>query len=74
MNSKTCDLGQIKSLFQNPTLVPFLVIWITHGIGGFGITFILPTVIYELGITDTAVSQLMTMVSQPATQIFMPPK
>lgn len=47
MTTKTLDLSQIKSLFKNPTFVPFLVIWITHGIGGFGITFILPNVICE---------------------------
>lgn len=63
MESKTFDLDQIKAMFKNPTFVPFLIIWITHGIGGFGITFVLPTVIYELGISDTAISQLMTMVS-----------
>lgn len=45
MTTKTLDLGQIKALFKSPTFVPFLVIWITHGIGGFGITFILPNVI-----------------------------
>ncbi|KUI69211.1 hypothetical protein VM1G_04905 [Cytospora mali] len=44
-----------------PPSSPFLAIWITHGIGGFGITFVLPTVIYDLGISDTAISQLMTM-------------
>ncbi|MBE3041972.1 hypothetical protein IMZ48_05200 [Candidatus Bathyarchaeota archaeon] len=37
------------------------MIWITHGIGGFGITFVLPSVIYELGISNTAISQVMTM-------------
>lgn len=67
MESKTFDLNQIKSMFNNPTFVPFLVIWITHGIGGFGITFVLPTVIYELGISDTAISQLMTMVSMTSS-------
>lgn len=63
MGSKTFETDQIKAMFENPTFVPFLIIWITHGIGGFGITFVLPTVIYELGISDTAISQLMTMVS-----------
>lgn len=63
MESKTFETDQIKAMFRNPTFVPFLIIWITHGIGGFGITFVLPTVIYELGISDTAISQLMTMVS-----------
>ncbi|KAI3393029.1 hypothetical protein diail_4805 [Diaporthe ilicicola] len=48
-------------MFRNSTFPPFLLIWITHGIGGFGTTFVLPTVIYELGISDTAISQLMTM-------------
>lgn len=63
MNSKAFDLSQISSLFKSPTFIPFTLIWITHGIGGFGITFVLPNVIYDLGMTDTAISQLMTMVS-----------
>lgn len=62
MNAKTFDLDQIKSLFKSPTFFPFLMIWITHGIGGWGISFVLPTVIYELGISNTAISQVMTMV------------
>ncbi|KAJ4423085.1 hypothetical protein N0V82_002214 [Gnomoniopsis sp. IMI 355080] len=61
MSNKTLDLRQMRALLKDPTLIPFLLIWITHGIGGFGITFILPNVIYDLGMTDTAVSQLMTM-------------
>jgi hypothetical protein len=32
----------------------------TQGIGGWGITFV-PSVIYELGMTDTAAAQVMTM-------------
>ncbi|KAL1846979.1 hypothetical protein Daus18300_014083 [Diaporthe australafricana] len=71
MTSKTFDLGQIKAMFKNPTFVPFLLIWITHGIGGFGITFVLPTVIYELGISDTAISQLMTMPAYAAVFLIL---
>ncbi|KAJ0108205.1 high-affinity nicotinic acid transporter [Diaporthe amygdali] len=71
MASKTFDLGQIKATFSNPTFVPFLLIWITHGIGGFGITFVLPTVIYELGISDTAISQLMTMPAYAAVFLIL---
>lgn len=63
MNSKTFNLDQVKTLFRDPTFIPFLMIWITHGIGGWGITFVLPTVIYELGISNTAISQVMTMAS-----------
>ncbi|KAK7736520.1 hypothetical protein SLS53_006951 [Cytospora paraplurivora] len=61
VKGKAFDFSEIKELFKSPTFVPFLLIWVTHGIGGFGITFVLPTVIYDLGISDTAISQLMTM-------------
>ncbi|KAJ4363188.1 hypothetical protein N0V83_010308 [Neocucurbitaria cava] len=69
MRAKTFDLGQIKTLFKSSTFVPFLMIWITHGIGGWGISFVLPTVIYELGISNTAISQVMTM--PPFTLVFV---
>ncbi|KAK2007942.1 high-affinity nicotinic acid transporter [Colletotrichum eremochloae] len=69
MNAKTVNFQQIKELFRSPTFVPFLMIWITHGIGGWGISFVLPTVIYELGISNTAISQVMTM--PPFTLVFV---
>ncbi|KAF2015255.1 MFS general substrate transporter [Aaosphaeria arxii CBS 175.79] len=69
MKSKTFSFEQTKSLFKSPTFVPFLMIWITHGIGGWGISFVLPTVIYELGISNTAIAQVMTM--PPFTLVFV---
>ncbi|KXH60755.1 high-affinity nicotinic acid transporter [Colletotrichum nymphaeae SA-01] len=69
MKSKTINLQQVKDLFSDPTFFPFLMIWITHGIGGWGISFVLPTVIYELGISNTAISQVMTM--PPFTLVFV---
>ncbi|KAJ4360923.1 uncharacterized protein N0V89_001492 [Didymosphaeria variabile] len=69
MQAKTFNREQAVSLFKDPTFVPFLMIWITHGIGGWGISFVLPTVIYELGISDTAISQVMTM--PPFTLVFV---
>ncbi|RFU35338.1 hypothetical protein B7463_g927, partial [Scytalidium lignicola] len=69
MKAKTLNWNQVKELFRDPTLVPFLLIWILHGIGGSGLTYVLPTVIYELGISDTARSQLMTM--PPYTGVFI---
>ncbi|KAH8174427.1 major facilitator superfamily protein [Sarocladium implicatum] len=69
MLSKTFNLKQVKSMFLDPTFLPFLFIWITHGIGGWGISFVLPTVIYELGISNTAISQVMTM--PPFTLVFV---
>ncbi|RII06208.1 hypothetical protein CUC08_Gglean009423 [Alternaria sp. MG1] len=61
MRAKTFDTDQVKSLFRSATFFPFLMIWTTHGIGGWGISFVLPTVIYELGISNTAVSQVLTI-------------
>lgn len=63
MQAETFSVEQMKVLLRGPTFIPFLMIWITHGIGGWGITFVLPTVIYELGISNTAISQVMTMAS-----------
>jgi hypothetical protein len=62
-HAKTLDYDQVLALFKSPTFVPFLIVWATHGIGGWGISFVLPTVIYELGISDTAIAQVMTMVN-----------
>jgi hypothetical protein len=69
MHSETFNIEQVKSLFRDPTFIPFLLIWITHGIGGWGISFVLPTVIYDLSISNTAISQVMTM--PPFTLVFV---
>ena len=61
--AKTWNLDQVKGLFKDPTFPTFTLIWVFHAIGGWGVGTVLPTVIYELGLTDTAVAQLMTMVS-----------
>ena len=59
--AKTWNSGQVKTLFTDATMVTFTMIWAFHAIGGWGVSTVLPTVIYELGLTDTAVAQLMTM-------------
>jgi hypothetical protein len=69
MVAKTFNVVQLKELVLNSSFVPFLLIWITHGIGGWGISFVLPTVIYDLGISDTARTQLITM--PPYTFVFI---
>lgn len=60
---KSWDWADIKELLSTSTLYTFSVYWIGHGIGGFGVNYALPTVIYELGFTSTALSQLMNIVS-----------
>lgn len=57
------DWKSLRVLGKDPTLYTFSLYWICHGIGGFGIGFALPTVIYQLGFTTTAKSQLMNIVS-----------
>lgn len=56
------DFTSLKTLFLSPTLYTFSIYWIAHGIGGFGVSYALPTVIYQLGFTTTSKSQLMNIV------------
>ncbi|KAK1541000.1 high-affinity nicotinic acid transporter [Colletotrichum paranaense] len=55
------DFKSLKVMARDPTLYTFSLYWICHGIGGFGVGFALPTVIYQLGFTTTAYSQLMNI-------------
>ncbi|KAF4841367.1 MFS transporter prlL [Colletotrichum siamense] len=55
------DFKSLKVMAKDPTLYTFSLYWICHGIGGFGVGFALPTVIYQLGFTTTAYSQLMNI-------------
>jgi hypothetical protein len=61
--AKSWSWPQLATLFKDPTLYTFATYWIAHGIGGFGINYALPTVVYELGFTTTAKSQLMNIAS-----------
>ncbi|KAF1851285.1 retrograde regulation protein 2 [Cucurbitaria berberidis CBS 394.84] len=59
--TKHWDWQSLRVMMKDPTLYTFSLYWICHGIGGFGVGFALPTVIYQLGFTTTAKSQLMNM-------------
>lgn len=67
--SKHWDWASLKVMIKDPTLYTFSLYWIAHGIGGFGVGVALPTVIYQLGFTTTAYSQLMNIVSQYTSTI-----
>lgn len=70
VKSKVFSWPEVTLLFKSPTFYTYSFIWICHGIGGWGITFVLPSVIYELGFdTSSANSQLMTM--PPAALTFV---
>lgn len=62
MHAKTWDTEQVGLLFKDPIFWSFLAIWFGAGVGGFGITWVLPSVIYDLGMTGTATGQFLTMV------------
>ncbi|KAI1615228.1 retrograde regulation protein 2 [Exophiala viscosa] len=55
------DWASLKVVLLDPSLYTFTFYWLAHGIGGFGISYALPTVIYDLGFTTTAKSQLMNI-------------
>lgn len=61
--AKTWDWAQAMKLLKDPSFFTFTLLWICHAIGGWGVSTVLPTVIYELGMTGTAEAQLMTIVS-----------
>ncbi|KAK0213261.1 high-affinity nicotinic acid transporter [Desarmillaria ectypa] len=58
---KTWDKGEVLKLFADPTFWTFSVVWFCHAIGGFGLSYVLPTVIYQLGFTTTALSNVLSM-------------
>lgn len=58
---KTFNWKQVKSLFKDTTTYTFYFTWLLHVIGAKGVHCMLPTIIYELGMTNTATSQLMTI-------------
>jgi hypothetical protein len=56
--SKTWITSEFISIFKDPATLTFLLIWICHSIGGWGISLVLPTVIYDLGFSVSAISQV----------------
>lgn len=68
--SKAFSWREIKSLLRSATFYTYSFIWICHGIGGWGISFVLPSVVYELGFgKSSSKAQLMTI--PPAALTFV---
>ncbi|KAF8876114.1 MFS general substrate transporter [Mucidula mucida] len=59
--SKTWDTPQVIRLVSDPSFWSFSAVWFCHAVGGFGLSYVLPTVIYELGFTTTALSNVLSM-------------
>ncbi|KAJ7161878.1 major facilitator superfamily domain-containing protein [Mycena crocata] len=61
IHGKTFDWGAARLLFTDPTYYSFTAAWICAGVGGSGISFSLPTVIKDLGFTDSRMANVLTM-------------
>lgn len=64
-NAKTWSSSEVKAIFKDSRNYTYTFLWICHAIGGWGIAKVLPTVIYELGLSGSAVTQLLTMRELP---------
>ncbi|KAJ3892184.1 major facilitator superfamily domain-containing protein [Lentinula edodes] len=69
--AKTWDKDQVLRLFADPTFWTFSATWFCHAIGGFGLSYVLPTVIYDLGFTTTALSNVLSMPPSLATFVLL---
>ncbi|KAJ7851027.1 MFS general substrate transporter [Mycena olivaceomarginata] len=61
IHGKTFDWHAARLLFTDPTYYSFTAAWICAGVGGSGISFSLPTVIKDLGFTDSRMANVLTM-------------
>ncbi|KII90127.1 hypothetical protein PLICRDRAFT_580234 [Plicaturopsis crispa FD-325 SS-3] len=69
--AKTWDTRQVTALLKDPTFWSFAVVWFCHAVGGFGLSYVLPTVIHDLGFTDSAMSNVLTMPPSMAAFILL---
>ncbi|KAJ6512508.1 MFS general substrate transporter [Mycena sanguinolenta] len=61
IHGKTFEWNAARLLFTDPTFYSFTAAWICAGVGGSGISFSLPTVIKDLGFTDSRMANVLTM-------------
>ncbi|KAF7378346.1 High-affinity nicotinic acid transporter [Mycena sanguinolenta] len=61
IHGKTFEWNAVRLLFTDPTFYSFTAAWICAGVGGSGISFSLPTVIKDLGFTDSRMANVLTM-------------
>ncbi|GAA6046681.1 hypothetical protein JCM3770_003114 [Rhodotorula araucariae] len=69
-SDKTWDSKQILAMFADPTFYCFSLWWACWAVGCWGISTVLPFVIKDMGITDSAGTQLL-QIPPAATGIFM---
>ncbi|KAK0937614.1 hypothetical protein LTR29_010836 [Friedmanniomyces endolithicus] len=59
--AKTWDWVEVKALSQNSVFYLFILIWIGHAIGGYSVGMVLPTVLYDLELESSNITQLLTL-------------
>jgi MFS family permease len=59
--AKVWEWKQVKAFVRDPISYGFLVIWICHSMGGWGLAKQSPTVIFQLGLEGSTMTQLLTM-------------
>ncbi|KAK0320701.1 hypothetical protein LTR82_008414 [Friedmanniomyces endolithicus] len=59
--AKTWDWVEVKALSQNSVFYLFILIWIGHAIGGYSVGMVLPTVLYDLKLESSNITQLLTL-------------
>ncbi|BGP42946.1 hypothetical protein JCM10450v2_007065 [Rhodotorula kratochvilovae] len=69
-SDKTWDSKQILIMFADPTFYCFSLFWACWAVGAWGISTVLPFVIKDMGITDSAGTQLL-QIPPAATGIMM---
>lgn len=61
VNGKVFDWDQVKILLRTPHFYTYSFLWFCHSVGGWGISYVLPSIVSDLGTHTTAIAQLMTM-------------
>ncbi|KAG6841789.1 hypothetical protein C0991_006673 [Blastosporella zonata] len=69
--AKTWDWHQVIALFKDPTFWTWTLLWFFHAVGGFGLSYALPTVIFQLGFTTSALSNVLSMPPSSLTFIVL---
>ncbi|GAA5856235.1 hypothetical protein JCM9279_006693 [Rhodotorula babjevae] len=70
MTDQTFDGKQMLRMFADPTFFFFSLFWACYAVGAWGISTVLPFVVKDLGITDSAGTQLL-QIPPAATGVFM---
>ncbi|GAA6037782.1 hypothetical protein JCM8097_005031 [Rhodosporidiobolus ruineniae] len=70
-SGKTFDWKETAAIFKDPTYALFTVIWILQGVGGYGISLVLPQIVKDMDFTSSAATNLLQIPPAAATILFL---